>query len=251
MLKILPSKAPTYNPNLKEVSRRVNENNLQWLARNFPKQKDVVYLLLLGGDNPIDFRLREAQSHARSDFTPSHWSHVVMIGKWNRSIAKTKLYEISLQPTNGFEDPVSRNGLQISTLDKYGDDKKYPNIALLYFKLDFKKVEKTLKTFQYQRVALDALELIIVWLSYVWGVGKTGNPLLEGMGLPSAAMIESVINATGFELTPGLSSSSSCPEAIWQTAKWWHDYYINKGESGISGCWYAPFELIKDEKKKS
>jgi hypothetical protein len=29
----------------------------------------------------------------------------------------------------------------------------------------------------------------------------------------------------GFELTPGLSSASSCPEAIWQSAKWWTYYY--------------------------
>jgi hypothetical protein len=29
----------------------------------------------------------------------------------------------------------------------------------------------------------------------------------------------------GIELTPGLSSSASCPEAIWQAAKYWHNFY--------------------------
>ena len=27
------------------------------------------------------------------------------------------------------------------------------------------------------------------------------------------------------ELTPGLASRSSCPEAIWQAAKWWQEFY--------------------------
>jgi hypothetical protein len=27
------------------------------------------------------------------------------------------------------------------------------------------------------------------------------------------------------ELTPGLATASSCPEAIYQAAKWWHRYY--------------------------
>jgi hypothetical protein len=26
-------------------------------------------------------------------------------------------------------------------------------------------------------------------------------------------------------LTPGLSSASSCPEAMWQAAKWWTGFY--------------------------
>jgi hypothetical protein len=94
---------------------------------------------------------------------------------------------------------------------------------------------------------LDAIELIVSWLSFVWGVGKTGNPLLEGIGMPSAAMIETVINAAGFELTPGLASSSSCPEAIWQSAKWWHNYYETRQESGISGSYFAPKKLTRDE----
>lgn len=30
---------------------------------------------------------------------------------------------------------------------------------------------------------------------------------------------------SGFELTPGLSSASSCPEAIRQSAKWWTPFF--------------------------
>jgi hypothetical protein len=49
--------------------------------------------------------------------------------------------------------------------------------------------------------------------------------LLAGNGLPSAAFVETVYGIAGVEVTPGLSSASSCPEAIWVAAKWWHQFY--------------------------
>jgi len=42
-------------------------------------------------------------------------------------------------------------------------------------------------------------------------------------GMPSAAMLETAYATNGFDLTPGLESRSSCPEAIWQSASWWHE----------------------------
>jgi hypothetical protein len=58
-----------------------------------------------------------------------------------------------------------------------------------------------------------------------WGTKGSSNPLLEGKGVPSSAFVETVFAMAGFELTPGLSSASSCPEAMWQSAKWWTDFY--------------------------
>jgi hypothetical protein len=29
----------------------------------------------------------------------------------------------------------------------------------------------------------------------------------------------------GIDLSPGLPSASSCPEAIWQAARWWYEAY--------------------------
>jgi hypothetical protein len=69
------------------------------------------------------------------------------------------------------------------------------------------------------------------WLGYIWSVSQAANPLLAGQGLPSAAFVETVYGIAGIELTPGLSSASSCPEAIWAAAKWWHQFY--EAETGI------------------
>jgi hypothetical protein len=90
---------------------------------------------------------------------------------------------------------------------------------------------------------LDGVDLTLRWLAYVWGVARSGNPLLDGMGIPSAAMLEVVIGAAGFDLTPGLESRSSCPEAIWQAAKWWHEYYVDQKRSPITGAYFIGHKL--------
>ncbi len=53
----------------------------------------------------------------------------------------------------------------------------------------------------------------------------------DGIGLPSSAFVETVFAMANFELTPGLSSASSCPEAIWQSAKWWTGFYKSVADS--------------------
>jgi hypothetical protein len=50
-------------------------------------------------------------------------------------------------------------------------------------------------------------------------------------------MLEVVFGAAGFDLTPGLESRSSCPEAIWQAAKWWHEYYTRENRKGLRGAY--------------
>jgi hypothetical protein len=46
---------------------------------------------------------------------------------------------------------------------------------------------------------------------------------------------EAVFVALGIELTPGLSTRSSCPEAIWQAALWWHKYYETRRVTADGG----------------
>jgi len=58
----------------------------------------------------------------------------------------------------------------------------------------------------------------------VWGVGSAANALQQNKGPPCAAFAEAVMSITGLELAPRLSSQSSCPEAIWQSAKWWYQF---------------------------
>ena len=219
---------------LKEVPRKTGESNMAWLERNLKGEKDGVRLVLLGGRNLTGFRLRIAQAHVRHDFTPSWWSHVALLVETARTLGASQAYEISLEPPQGFGSAPSTNGVQVVSLNRYDDAKAFPNIGVIKIAAVSKQaILDALEQFQRQRTVLDALELVLKWQGYTWGVGRTGNPLLDGQGIPSAAMMDVVFSAAGFELTPGLESRSSCPEAIWQAAKWWHQYYAREKQANV------------------
>jgi hypothetical protein len=240
MLKILSAKATETSKSFKALPRRKGEDNLAWMTRA-KLSATGVYLLLVGGRDAIAFRLRMAQSHVRYDFTPSHWSHVMLLGQVTRRLADTMVYEISLDPPHGFGFPPPSNAMQEGQLAQYQSADAYPNIALIQVPISDKifrtKLSRALQDFQKQRGVLDAQDLLLRWLAFIWGVGRTGNPLLDGQGIPSAAMLEVIFGAVGFDLTPGLESRSSCPEAIWQAAKWWHEYYERNNQKAPRGVY--------------
>lgn len=241
MLHILSSNATAPNKGLTKFERK-KKDNIKWLTRNLPKDGETG-IVMVGGKSQISFRLRVAQAHIRHDLLPSYWSHVMLLGKATKNLASTSVYEISLEPPKGFGFPPPTNGVQKGKLSQYRDPAKYPNIAILKVPVPQKEVMRALKRFQMQRAVLDAVDLFIHWLAYVWGVSRTGNPLLENQGIPSAAMLEVVLGAVGYDLTPGLESRSSCPEAIWQAAKWWNDYYNKQNRKSLTGAYYVEHKL--------
>jgi hypothetical protein len=111
--------------------------------------------------------------------------------------------------------------------------------------VELEPLREALQQFGRQRAAMDAVSLVTRWLPYVWGAGRATNPLLEGVGLPSAALVEMVMGAAGFELTPGIASSSACPEAIWQAARWWHQYQGREGLEPLRGAYCAEHSLCE------
>ncbi|PTL85974.1 hypothetical protein DAT35_02485 [Vitiosangium sp. GDMCC 1.1324] len=200
-------------------------------------------MLLLGGRDPISFRLRVAQSHARHDLTPSHWSHVVLLEKNGPALSAVDAWEISLTPAHGFGYPPETNGIQRADLRAYEDGERFPNVAVVHVPLELHKVRLARERFMRQRAVVDGVGLITEWLPYVWGTGRNVNPLLEGHGLPCAAMVEVILGAAGFELTPSVGSRSSSPEAIWQSARWWHDYHSTDAHPPLTGRYHTSHNL--------
>lgn len=237
------SKAAKANPSLRKNPRKPSENNVSWLKRNLADFAGNVNVVLVGGVNQTAFRLRVAQAHVRHDLQPSYWSHAMLLIPAKKGAAPSQVYEISLEPATGFGFPIAKNGLQIGELSQYRDAKEFPNIALISLPVEFAKIQGPMENFKMQRVSLDALESVLQWLGFVWGVGRRGNPLFDGYGIPSSAMLEVVLSGVGFDLTPGLESRSSCPEAIWQSAKWWHDYYKKLGKPTPTGVFHLEHEL--------
>ena len=254
MLATRASTATRKAPGFKASRRKRGETNAQWFERQLGELSEPLadgspptFVLLTGGRGPYDFRLRIAQSHLRHDLTPSHWSHASLVREVGSPATRTVLAEVSLEPEYGFALPAATNGLQASYLDWYDDPDGTPNIAVLRVPVDgglWSEVATPehmplLEQFAKQRMILDVPGLMLRWLGFVWGVGAEGNPLLSNVGIPSAAAVETLLSAAGFDLSPGLDSRASSPETFWQTASWWHTYYQAQDIPPILGRYHV------------
>ena len=221
MISVRRSPETQSNPRIREVLARPNETNGQWLARIGATGG----ILLLGGTSLVDFRIRVAQSHLRHDMSPSLWSLAGILRDARRFESAPLGWrgDISGVPT--------MNAVQRCRMADYDDPVHYPNIAVLHFTRDMASLLRHAGSVRDHRSALDLPHLMVAWLGFVWGAGRTANPLLAGIGLPSAAFVETAHALAGIDLTPGVSSESSCPEAIWQAAKWWQGYYAEAAEA--------------------
>lgn len=217
------------NASFKREQARKDETNSQWLKRII-KENDFNKsgLLLIGGNSVADFRIRVAQSHLRHDLTPSYWSLVGVLADEER------FFSVPLEWRGELSEMPHANGIQSCRLADYDDPVHFPNIAFVQFATTTEDILVYAERLKLQRSVVDLPALVIAWLEYVWAVGSKGNPLIAGQGLPSAVFAETVYGIGGIELTPGLSTASSCPEAIWQAAKWWSAFYreINRIDSG-------------------
>jgi hypothetical protein len=249
-------RSPEKPPAADVLPRRAGENNLQWLLRAraaLHAQPEETALLLLGGDDRLSRRLREAQARIRHDLAPSWWSHVLCLPATEALAADSPVLEISLVPPAGFGFPAQANGIQQGRLGHYrrrvvsadADQNSYPNIALLLVPVPAAALHKAVGDLQQQRLQQDFPALVLRWLAWAWGTGAQDNPLLEGLGLPSAVMLEAAFAAAGYDLTPGLESRSCCPEAIWQAVRWWQDYQQQRpdGNPSIRSLYCAPHNL--------
>lgn len=135
------------------------------------------------------------------------------------------MYSVPLDLTGDVSEIPHVNGLREFQLSEFDDAVKYPNIAVIQLTTTPEKVVKYVQAMKFQRGLIDLPALVLSWLRYVWCVGKQTNPLLDGEGLPSAVFAETLFGLAGVELTPGLATASTCPEAIWQAAKWWASFY--------------------------
>lgn len=214
------------NTSFNRVTAKKDEGNHDWLQRIIKENEfGNSGILLIGGNSVADFRIRVAQSYLRHDLSPSYWSMVGILSGENT------FYSVPLNWGVDLSEVPRLNGIQDCNLVDYDDPQKFPNIALIQFTDTSENILKFADLLRLQRSSVvDLVALMVKWLGYVWGVGKSENPLQNGEGLPSAVFAETVYGICGLELTPGLESTASCPESIWQAAKWWRTYYEESSE---------------------
>lgn len=225
MLSMRASPAVTPNRGVAELRPKRAESNRAWLART----ETPAGIVLLGGATLVDVRVRYAQSIVRRDLTPSAWSLAGLLLDGEHLLTV---------PLDGAADPSTvpaSNAIRTVAFDAFDDPDRYPNIAIIAFATDGAgELATAAEEVRRQRAIIDLPALVVAWLAYAWGV-EDGNPLLAGHGLPSAAFVEAAHAVAGIELTPGLASASSCPEAIWQSARWWGDYYRESARVAAAG----------------
>jgi len=208
------SQAREPNTALREEKPEAGEGNRSWLKR----KGDADGLILLGGTSVADFRIRFAQSQLRGDLTPALWSRCgILLADGVFATVPLDVSDVSAVP--------STNGVAYCPLNDVDDPKRFPNVAVIRFARTHDNAIRDIERVMGDRSLIDLPALMLPWLGYVWAATGATNPLSSGIGLPAAAFVETVFAMAGFELTPGLSSAASCPEAIWQSAKWWADYY--------------------------
>jgi hypothetical protein len=217
------SNATASNQLLTETVPKNNETNTEWLKRVGATDG----IILLGGNSIAHFRLRVAQSHVRSDLTPSYWSLAGILKGGKTFIS------VPLDLCGDASDVPLKNGVIRCSIADYDDPSRFPNIAFIRFTNDDDMITEYIEKIEDQRSIIDLPTLMLPWLAYIWSTAESNNPLFEELGLPSAVFVETAYGIAGIELTPGLSSSTSCPEAIWQSAKWWHQFYA--AEAGTGG----------------
>jgi hypothetical protein len=215
--------SPATSKNRKIIESEEGGGNAAWLA----KRARTGAVVFLGGAALADFRVRVAQSSLRRDLLPSFWSIVGLM---------TSAKEFLTVPLATGDDasviPAS-NAIRRLPFSGFDDTRIFPNVGIVQFADPGDALIANVEKLMGQRSAADFPSMLLPWLGFVWSAGGRTNPLLGGTGLPSAALVEAAHGMAGVELTPGLASGSSCPEAIWQSALWWHDYY--RQTAAVSG----------------
>lgn len=226
------------NDLVKPLPRAGRENNLAWGERavadmQLGQLEDWTYLVLLGGDDVVSFRLRLAQAHLRPDMLPSYWSHSMLAKLAGPGVRDATAIHVPLDQPAPPAYPRRTNGVVETPLKDFADAKRYPNIAVIALPIRQDEVLDKVKRFQESRGTLDGLEFVLRWLAFCWGAARPANPLLEGYGMPSACMLEIACAAARFDLTPGLEARIACPEAIWASALHWQDFYRERHDGRV------------------
>lgn len=222
-------------------TKKAREKNTDWCERAVAKigaitTKEWTYVLLLGGNDVMSFRLRVAQSQLRPDLLPSFWSESLLLNVPTSGLRRAKVIHVPLLQPADDTFASARNGVVETPLAAYDDPEVWPNIAMIALPVPQKNVLTMINRFRISRSPIDALEHSLRWLAFTWGVSRSSNPILEGMGMPSACMLGTAFSAARFDLTPGVESNLSCPEAIWSAAMRWDSFYAKNHGTVPKGC---------------
>jgi hypothetical protein len=164
---------------------------------------------LVGGSSALDRGIRFAQRIMNDDLSPSLWSHV-FIFQGERVDGAPWLIESDFDVTKG----RLRSGVQENRVDKYGDEKGYPNAAILDFGLkegDVRKILSAALDFVSQRTPY----ALTGTLKTFWALtrkaldkDKSENEIF------CSAFVRTLYKHVGVDLVPGIAVRHTTPEHV-------------------------------------
>lgn len=167
---------------------------------------------LFGGTSAIDRAIRRGQRELDVEAKPSLWSHAALL-QGERVDGRHWLIESDFEVGKG----QLRNGVQENRIDKYADEKEWPNVAVL----DFGLAEK-----EARRVLVAGLDLVSRRSTYdLGGIVETylammRKTMAKGRDKEStfcSAFVRAVFRHAGIDLTPGVAVQHTLPEQVSRT----------------------------------
>lgn len=256
----------TENPQLYDVTRAFkNRDNAAFLAgvstglRRFAKQTAIrasfasgaVACIGLSGEyGMVGYRLRRAQEVVRLDRTPSYWSHAFLIrDPLSNTPALNKdgrrspwILESTLTPADGFSAFMECHGVSARRISDFNQARfsplrtySVPNIAIIAIALTEEERQQVLNRADApytDQLNYDFPAMWGAWYAYITSKGEVTNPILQGVGIPSAAYIQFAYDAAGIDLALGSRQRNVTPEHIWQSAKRLSPLFRTVGEEG-------------------
>jgi len=167
---------------------------------------------LFGGTSTIDRAIRRGQKDLDTGCKPSLWSHAALF-QGERMDGRQWLIESDFELGKG----QVRNGVQENRIDKYANEKEWPNLAVLDFGLSEKETRK---------VVVAGLDLVSRRSTYdLTGIVETywammRKSMSQGREKEStfcSAFVRAVFRHAGIDLTPGVAVQHTLPEQVSRT----------------------------------
>ncbi len=167
---------------------------------------------LFGGSSGVDKAIRIGQREMDDEAKPSLWSHVAVF-EGERIDGELWLLESDIEVGKG----QLRNGVQENRIEKYGNEKEWPNLGVL---------DLGLKDREIQRVVVAGLDLVAKRTKYdLHGILQTYWAMMrktmdKGQDKDStfcSAFVRAVFKHAGIDLVPGVAVQHTLPEHVSRT----------------------------------
>ncbi len=182
----------------------------------FSKYADEAMVGLVGGTHFIDESIKKAQSKITKNKVMSAMSHAFIIGE-KRIDGKRWVIESDLQ----FNKTQILVGVQENRIDKYFDEKLFPNVALLDFGLSKPHKDQILKEsldLVASRASYSMKEIFGILLSFKPGQSrKTENRFGNRNDFVCSTFVQHLYLKTGISFNPEVSERHITPEDIYNT----------------------------------